>query len=156
MNPLRSWNRFWFGPISARPLGAFRIVFGLVALEHLALAWIDLDHWLTDAGLLRGDEARLVAGPWRPSPLQWVQDPLSVRVFVAMLAVVALLFMAGWRTRLNGTLLYLGLLAIHHRNVLTASGADTLLMIVAFSLMLSPCGSSYSIDALREARRPSR
>jgi MFS family permease len=32
MNPIRAWNAFWFGPISARPLGAFRIVFGLIAL----------------------------------------------------------------------------------------------------------------------------
>jgi hypothetical protein len=153
VTPLCAWNRFWFGPISARPLGAFRIVFGLVTLEHLALLWIDLDHWLTDAGLLRGDASRLVAGPWRPSPLQWVQDPLSVRLFVVFVAVVAVLFTAGWRTRPTAILLYLGLLAIHHRNVLTASGADTLVVILAFYLMLSPCGAACSIDARREARR---
>ncbi len=28
---LRPWNRFWFAPISARPLGAFRVVFGVLA-----------------------------------------------------------------------------------------------------------------------------
>ena len=28
MNPFKDWSRFFFGPISARPLGAFRIVFG--------------------------------------------------------------------------------------------------------------------------------
>jgi hypothetical protein len=150
---LRAWNRFWFGPISARPLGVFRIVFGLVVLEHLALLWIDLDHWLTDAGLLRGGEAALAAGPWRPSPLQWLQDPLSVRLFVGFVAVVAVLFTAGWRTRLTGILLYLGLLTIHHRNVLTASGADTLVVILSFYLMLSPCGAACSLDARREARR---
>lgn len=38
MNPWRAWNTFWFGPISARPLGAFRIVFGLVVLANLAIA----------------------------------------------------------------------------------------------------------------------
>jgi hypothetical protein len=153
VTPLRAWNRFWFGPISARPLGVFRIVFGLVTLEHLALLGIDLDHWLTDAGLLRAGEARLVAGLLRPSPLQWVQDPLSVRLFVGFVVVVAVLFTAGWRTRVTGILLYLGLLAIHHRNVLTASGADTLVVILAFYLMLSPCGAACSLDARREARR---
>ena len=25
MNPLRAWNTFWFRPVSARPLGAFRV-----------------------------------------------------------------------------------------------------------------------------------
>ncbi len=37
MNPLKAWNRFFFGPISARPLGAFRVVFGLIMLAYLAL-----------------------------------------------------------------------------------------------------------------------
>jgi hypothetical protein len=65
MNPLRAWNTFWFRPISARPLGAFRIVFGLIILANLGLISVDLDYWLTDQGLLQGTEARLLAGPWR-------------------------------------------------------------------------------------------
>ena len=52
MNPLRAWNTFWFGPISARPLGAFRIAFGVLALANLAFLTADFDHWFTDAGLL--------------------------------------------------------------------------------------------------------
>ena len=54
MNPLRAWNRFWFSPISARPLGAFRIVLGLVLLANLAMEAFDIDYWYTDAGLLQG------------------------------------------------------------------------------------------------------
>ena len=42
MNPLRAWNIFWFGPISARPLGAFRIAFGVIALANLAGADAEL------------------------------------------------------------------------------------------------------------------
>ena len=70
MSPLRAWDRFWFGPVSARPLGMFRVAFGLIALEHLALLAADLDHWLTDAGLLVGADARLLAGPLRPSSVR--------------------------------------------------------------------------------------
>ena len=33
--------------------------------------------------------------------------------------------------------------------VTTASGADVLLMLMAFYLMLSPCGAAYSLDARR-------
>ena len=37
MNPLKDLNRYLFGPISARPLGVFRIVFGVLILIYLAL-----------------------------------------------------------------------------------------------------------------------
>jgi hypothetical protein len=150
---VRAWNTFWFRPISARPLGAFRVVMGVLALTHLALLWVDLDYWLTDHGLFMGSETREMAGPFRLSPLQWVQDPVSVRVFVVASAVVAALFTVGWRTRLMGVLLYLAVLSIHHRNIATNCGADDLLLVMLFYLMLSPCGAAYSLDARRAASR---
>src|SRR3954453_4362103 len=119
MNPVQAWNRFWFAPTSARPLGVFRIIFGLLALANLALLSVDIDYWFTDAGLLRGEEARNVAGSMRHSPLQWIQDPTSVHIFFAATAVLALLLTLGWRTRVVGVLFYLAMLSIHHRNILT-------------------------------------
>jgi hypothetical protein len=153
MNPLRAWNQFWFQPISARPLGAFRIVFGLVALANLAFLAFDIDYWLTGVGMLQGPEAREVAGDLRQSPLQWVQDPTSVRLFFAATAGLGVLLTIGWHTRVVGILFYLATLSIHHRNILTASGADSLVMIITFYVMLTPCGAAYSLDARRAARR---
>ncbi len=153
MNPLLAWNRFWFGPISARPLGAYRIVFGLIYLANLAILAPEADVWLSDAGILRGSEARELAGPFRLSPLQWVQDPLTIRLVLIAAAIVAVLFTLGWRTRMMSLLLYGLTLSIHHRNLLTASGADSFLMILTFLLMLSPCGAAYSLDARRIARQ---
>src|SRR3954447_10767982 len=147
MNPLRAWNRFWFSPISARPLGAFRVVFGVVAIANLALLGFDIDYWFTDHGMLLGTEPIEVAGPFRPSPLQWVDDPTSIRVFFGATSVVCVLFTVGWQTRVMGVLFYLAMLAIHHRNILTNSGADSLLLLLSFYLMLSPCGAAYSLDA---------
>ena len=123
------------------------------SLLHLAFIAPDLDHWLSDAGLVRGAEAREVASPFQPSLLQWVQDPISVRVFFGATVGVALLFLVGWRTRLMGVLLYLALLSIHHRMLGCISGADVLVVITSFYLMLSPCGAAYSMDARRVARR---
>jgi hypothetical protein len=153
MSPLRAWNQFWFAPISARPLGAFRVAFGIISLANLALLTVDLDHWLTGAGILQGTESREVSGPFRQSLLHYVQDPTSVRLFFAATAVVTVLFAVGWHTRTMGILLYLATLSIHHRNIVTNSGADVLLMLVTFYMMLSPCGAAYSLDARREARR---
>ena len=153
MNPLRAWNVFWFRPVSARPLGAFRIVVGVLTLVHLGLLWFDLDHWLTDAGLLIGDEARAAAGPLRFSPLIWLQDPFSVRLFVAGAAVAAALFTIGWRTRIMGVVLFLGILSIHHRNIATNCGPDNVLLIWLFYLMLAPSGAACSLDARRLTRQ---
>jgi hypothetical protein len=153
MNPVRAWNRFWFSPISARPLGVFRIVFGLIALANLAFMAFDMDYWFTDIGLLHGDEARLVAGPLRPSILNWVQDPTSVRIFFAVTALLGVLLTIGWRTRVVSVLFFLGTLMIHHRNIVTNSGADALMMLMTFYVMLAPCGAAYSLDARRAARR---
>jgi hypothetical protein len=152
MHPQRAWESFWFGRVSARPLGAFRILFGLTCLLNLLLLAADSDEWLTDAGYLQGQEARELAGGLRPSPLQWLQAPPSVRLFLAAVMAVAVLFTLGWRTRLMALLLYLGNLSIHHRNLLTCSGADVLLVCVSFYMMLAPCGAAYSLDARRIAR----
>ena len=152
MNPIRAWNRFWFSPISARPLGAFRILFGLIALANLAVLAFDMDYWLTDAGLLQGPEARLIAGPLRPSPLQWVQDPTSLRVVFAVTAVLGVLLTIGWQTRVVSVLFFLASLAIHHRSMLTNSGADAMMMLITFYMMLAPCGAAYSLDERRATR----
>lgn len=153
MNPIRAWNRFWFGPISARPLGAYRIVMGVLTLANLGFLAFDLDYWYTGIGILQGSEARQVAGPLRPSPLHWIQDPVSVRLFFAGTATVAALFTIGWHTRVMGVLLYLAMLSLHNRNIVTNCGPDTLLLIMLFYLMLSPCGAAYSLDSRRAARR---
>jgi hypothetical protein len=153
VNPIRAWNGFWFQPISARPLGVFRIVFGLIFLFNLALLSLELDYWFTDHGLLAGKEAQYVAGRLRPSLLQHIHDPVTVRVFFGATAVVAVLFTLGWHTRVMGILLYFCMLNIHHRNISTASGADVMLMVTTFYLMFSPCGAAYSLDARRRARQ---
>ena len=82
MNPIRAWNRFWFGPISARPLGAFRIVFGLVVLANLASWRSTSTTGSPTPGCCGGPRPARSPGRCGSSPLQWVQDPASVRVVV--------------------------------------------------------------------------
>ena len=55
IHPIRAWNAFFFTPTSARPMGAIRIGFGLLAMANLAVSAVDLTYWYTDAGLLRGE-----------------------------------------------------------------------------------------------------
>jgi hypothetical protein len=151
--PWRAWERFWFAPTGAEPLGAFRIAFGLIALAHLALLWPEADLWLSDRGYLRGAEAAQLAGPLRWSPLQTFQDPQAVRATLAATAAAAAAVVLGWHARLASLALYAGLLAVHHRNLLSSSGADALLVILALWLALSPSGAALSLDARRRAQR---
>ncbi len=75
------------------------------------------------------------------------------RIALGATAAFAALFALGWHTRVVGVLLYAGMLSIHHRNLTTSSGADNLLMVMAFYLMISPCGAAYSLDARRARAR---
>jgi hypothetical protein len=153
MNPIRSWNRFLFAPISARPLGAFRIAFGLLLLVYLGLMTVEFDLWYTGLGLLHGTEAREAAGPLRFSPLQYTDNPaIAYAVFFAT-AAAALGVTLGWRTRVMSVLLYLGMLTLYHRNVSANGGPDAVPMLLSFYMMFCPSGAAYSLDAKRAAKK---
>jgi len=153
IHPLRTWNRFCFGTTSARPLGVIRIGFGLLVLINLAFCTVDLDHWYAGTGFLQGDESQVLAGQFQHSPLHYLQSPLAIRVAFGFTALAAVGLTVGWRTKLMSILCYGGMLAIHHRNLVSSSGADVLLMVFAFNVMLSPCGAAYSVDAWLARRR---
>ncbi len=153
MNPIKAWNRFLFRPISARPLGLFRIVYGLLLLIYLSLMTVEFKHWYTGAGLLQGTEAREAAGPLRFSPLQFVANPIVPQLVLATAFVAALGVTLGWRTRLLSVVLYLCMLSFYHRNVSSNGGPDAVPVILSFYVMLCPSGAAYSLDARREARR---
>jgi hypothetical protein len=113
----------------------------------------DLVRFVSDEGVLRGEEAKQLAGPLRYSVLQDFQTPGAVRVVFAITTTAAVLTGVGLWTRVTSFVLYLGLLSLHHRNLLTNSGADTILVILSFLLAMAPSGRAYSFDARREARR---
>ena len=153
IHPIRAWNRFFFQPTSAKPLGALRIGFGLLALANLAFCAVELDYWYSDAGLLQGTESRVSAGVLLQSPLHYIQSPTAIRVAFGFTALAALGLTVGWRTKLMSILFYGGMLSLHNRNLVSSSGADVLVMVFAFNVMLSPCGRAWSIDSWLESRK---
>ncbi len=153
MNPLTAWNRFFFGPISARPLGAFRIVYGILLLGYLALFIPEFEFYYTGAGLLQGSEAREVVGELRFSPLQYVQSPAIAYAVLGATMAAAVGVALGWCMRIMTVLLYLGMLSLYHRNVCSNGGPDAVPFLISFYLMLCPAGAAYSLDALCAARK---
>ena len=146
-NPIRVWNRFFFQLQSARPLGLIRICYGLLALANLALCAVEMDHWYSETGLLQGNQARILAGKLLNSPLHFLQSPRDVRIAFGFTALAALGLTIGWRTKLMSILYYAAMISLHNRNTASSSGADVLLLVFGFNLMISPCGAAYSIDS---------
>ena len=153
MNPIRSWNRLFFGPVSARPLGAFRIAYGVLMLIYLSLMTVEFDLWYTGAGVLRGTESREAAGPLRFSALQFTDNPAIARAVLAATVAAAVGFTLGWRTRVMSVLFYLGMITLYHRNVLANGGPDAVPLILSFYMMFCPSGAAYSLDARRAAKK---
>jgi hypothetical protein len=157
VNPIKAWNRFLFGPISARPLGLFRIVFGVLMMIYLAVMTFEFDYWYTDNGLLQGTESREAAKVngrlLRFSPLHYVHDPITPRVVHAVAFAAALGVTLGWRTRFMSIVLWVTMLSFYHRNPSSNGGPDAVPVILTFYMMLCPGGAAYSLDARREERR---
>jgi hypothetical protein len=157
VNPIKAWHRFLFGPISARPLGLFRIVYGVLMMIYLAVMTVEFSHWYTDQGLLQGTEAREAAAvdgmPLRFSPLHYAHDPITPRIVHAVGFAAALGVALGWRTRTMSVVLWLAMISLYHRNPSSNGGPDAVPAILSFYMMLCPSGAAYSLDARREAKR---
>ncbi len=153
MNPIRLWNQFFFGPISARPLGAFRIVFGTLLVSYLLVMQVEFSFFYTSAGLLDAKAARTVATELRYSPLNYSDNPVLPHLVHWATFAAAVGFTLGWRTRIMSVLLYLGMITMYHRNVTSNGGPDAMPAILCFYVMFCPCGKAFSLDARREAKR---
>jgi HTTM domain len=153
MNPIRAWNRLFFAPVSARPLGAFRIVYGLLMLVYMGLMIPEFNLWYTGQGLLQAAESREAAGPFRFSALQYTDNPVAAHAVWAVTTAAAVGLTLGWRTRVMSVLFYLGMITLYHRNVMSNGGPDAVPVLLSFYMMFCPSGAAYSLDAARAARK---
>lgn len=172
VNFFRRVDAFWFGKGSPVTLGLLRIFLGLLVFGQLALTLGDFEAWFTEVGFfptqlinrfLNYPSNLVFAGtplqfslPFtipRMAPLNGVTSyQLTLGVYIGTM-ILALMFTLGWRTRIVGFLLALGLIAIHYRAVLMIHGGDTLLRLAIIYLAFSQCGKALSLDRLRELRK---
>ena len=66
-------------------------------------------------------------------------------------ALAALAMLVGYRTRLATFILWLVVLSIQHRNILTVNAGDILLHLLLFWAMFLPLGAVWSVDRARRA-----
>lgn len=170
----RFFGRFddwWFGKRSPVALGLLRILLGTIAAISLLMTLMMFSDWYTPDGFvpktlsdqfLRYDSHILWPGaPWQvvlpvgPPRMTLLAfgDNAAVTLTVYLLTVAAAIcFAIGWRTRIAGIVLFIGMVSIHTRTPLIIHSGDTLLRLCILYLALSPSGAALSLDRRRELK----
>jgi len=149
-----AWCRFWFAPISPVTLGLYRILYGCCILIFVALLAPEVFTWFAADSMMRPASAEKFWGAtphW--SVLLWFPQRPAVALFFVVFAIAALLLTLGLWTRFSALLVFLGLISIGHRNPLVLNGADVVLRVMGFYLVLAPAGAALSVDRLRAIAR---
>ncbi|WP_433795267.1 HTTM domain-containing protein [Actinoplanes sp. CA-252034] len=76
-------------------------------------------------------------------------DPAYFELCYAVLFLVGVLFMLGWRTRVLSVLFAVAVISFYSRNVLMSNGGDNLMALIAVYLVFTACGRRWSLDARR-------
>jgi hypothetical protein len=153
---LRERVRLLLG-IDLRSLALFRITCGLLLLVDLAGRARMLEANYTDFGAHPRAAALLYHQPGLLPSLHLMTGSVRAEAALfAVAAVVALLLLVGWRTRIATVVSWLLLGSLHARNELVLDGGDHLLRHLLFWSMFLPLGARWSLDARRRGAPPAR
>ena len=141
--------------VDTRALAAYRIALASLVLLDLLRRSRHLELFYTDRGVYPRAAYEATYTQYNGVSLHalsgdlWFQQLLFV-----VAAVVAVVFLLGYRTRLAGAVSFLLLLSLHARNPAVLNGGDGLFRILLVLSLLVPLGERWSVDALRrgEAR----
>ncbi|WP_417739183.1 HTTM domain-containing protein [Rosistilla oblonga] len=156
------WDRFWFTPTAPHTLAAIRIAIGLMLLyTHLVLASQLLAFVGTDAWVTTDTVRQLHENDYAWSYLWYVDSPAILWTHHLVTIAVTICFACGIFTRLTAPAAWFLQLMYMHRLTGALFGLDQMTTMITMYLMLTPCGSVWSVDAwLRRRRdaagRPSR
>jgi hypothetical protein len=144
---------YWFGNVDARPLGLFRMAFAALMLKEAIYHIFVAEIWYSDAGML---PLRLLAqvSPTTPTLMSSLNETWMAIAFFVLWALVALLLLIGWQTRVMSVLNLVLLVSVVNRNQLVVTGADSVMQALAFWSLFLPLGRCYSVDARRRPHDP--
>jgi hypothetical protein len=160
-----------FGRRSPAAFGLFRIVICTIAFINLAMIAIDFDSWFTQRGFVPLEAAKQYSqdamtwvGTHRlpfPIPrinfLAEVTSTPIIAAFYGLTMLACLLTLVGLWTRVSSIVLALGVITLHHRNLLILHGGDTAIRQYLILVALGPSGAALSLDrviAVWQGRAP--
>jgi uncharacterized membrane protein YphA (DoxX/SURF4 family) len=145
--------RFFLAETEGYPAALLRILMGLFAVWKGYAAWINLDRYFTEAGIL----------PWRHvqnsehqifSILALSPESTSfVTVVISAHLLAGLTMLVGLWPRVSALIVYLCAVALMHRNPFIDNRGDHLFVLVVGLCCLMPIGRVWSIDAWLLAKR---
>jgi hypothetical protein len=145
--------RFFLAETEGYPAAMLRVFMGLFALWKGYAAWINLDRYFTEDGIL----------PWRHvqnsehqifSILALAPESRSflLALVLAHLAFALTLLIGLW-PRISALIVYLCAVALMHRNPFIDNRGDHLFILVVGLCALMPIGRVWSVHAWLSARR---
>jgi predicted DCC family thiol-disulfide oxidoreductase YuxK len=143
------WHDFWFRPVSAAGFGMMRVGFGLTAFLTMLLQYTNVELYYGPYGLLPRDVVPVVLREqYRFSLLDHVG--LGGTWFLYWLLLVSLLLVTlGIGRKIPLLVSVILLYSFHEYGSVTLDGGDTLMRLLGFILLLSPCYRTFSIDNAR-------
>jgi hypothetical protein len=133
--------------LDLRSLAAFRIGISLILLTDLGIRFGDYIAHYTDAGVVPRALLKDISKPWHWSLHALSGEPTYQAVLFAIAAVMALLMLVGYRTRIATIASWVLLISLHNRNPALIFAADDVLRALMFWAMFLPLGASYSIES---------
>ena len=157
MNPKRDWYDLWFKTVPTGPVGLVRMFMGLLILVGAMQIWPDRVAWFSDRGLLPTPDAiqynhLYTDGPRLITFLYGASDS-AISVFLIAFMVAAFLMSIGLWTRPAIFFVWLGLNAMHNRNmVVNTNGGDQMELIFSAYLFMARSDGAFSVSRLLRLR----
>lgn len=142
-------DRWMFGHGSPVTMGVLRMVLGFLAFANLLLISVGFEDWFTERGFVPQDAARTYAGEiWRLNFLNGIYDSRIALGFYILITLSAFLTMIGLWSRVSSAVLAIGMIVLHHRNMVILHGGDVILRMALIYVALMPSGAACSVDRL--------
>lgn len=153
----RAWDQFWFKPRLPHTLAVIRMACGaMLVYIHVIWAIFATDFmgstaWIDNTTIRRLHENGS-GMEWAWSWLWYLDSPMLLRMHELMAILFSGAMMLGFATRIATPLAWWFTLMTCHRMTGALFGLDQVVMMLCMYLMIAPCGSVLSIDALMRAR----
>jgi hypothetical protein len=151
-------HNFFCNPVPVQTLGCFRIAVGIFALAQLLILLPDWMWFYGPKGLLPWEISDALSTRQTPglAYLSKLLLPLNISDNGTVYLVTGVYFsslvglIAGYKTRLMGTLAWLMHLILNTTGHFTAYGVETFAHIALFYCMILPVGTSWSVDSYKK------
>lgn len=157
LDTARTWDQFWFTPRLPYTLAVIRIACGAM-LVYVHTIWaifvtdfMGSNAWIDNA-TIRQLHAADSGMAWAWSWLWYVESPMLLGLHEWLAVLLSAAMMLGFATRIVTPLAWWFTLMTCHRMTGTLFGLDQVVVMLCMYLMIAPCGSVYSIDALMAKR----